>query len=285
MALFFQQLYWELYRMFARKRTYIGLGVFLGVELLFYFILTLEKSQKGMEKFIENVAGGFEEYFSALTLAFMMMAYTMFFLATVFISLVSGDILAKETEDGNLRLILARPISRFRLMVVKFLACNIYTLVLFCFVGLTSLIVGLLDRGWGGKMFVWSFELPKVSLFEWGEGMGRYFMGVISYSAVFLPVTGVAFMFSCFKIKPATATILTIALFFADFVISTFPFPFFDPYRHFFITPKIRESWYMLFMQEIPWPGLLDHFAWLAGIGITGFLIGWIAFERRDVKS
>ena len=92
-------------------------------------------------------------------------------------------------------------------------------------------------------------------------------------------------MFSCFKIKPATATILTIALFFADFVISTFPFPFFDPYRHFFITPKIRESWYMLFMQEIPWPGLLDHFAWLAGIGITGFLVGWIAFERRDVKS
>lgn len=285
MISFFRNLYWELYRMFARKRTYIGFGIFLVVELFIYLLLTREKAQRGLEQFIENIAGGFDQYFSALTLAFMIMGFTMFFLATIFVSLVSGDILAKETEDGNLRLILARPISRFRLLLVKFVACLIYTFVLFCFVGITSLIVGLLERGWGGGMFVWSPELSHVSLFEWDEGMQRYFLGVVGYSIVFLPITGVAFMLSCFKMKPSAATILTVAVFFADFVISTFPFPFFDPYRHWFITPKIRESWNMLFAQEIPWAAFCEHLAWLGGVGLTGFLIGWIAFERRDVKS
>ena len=40
MRLFFQQLYWELFRLFARRRTYIGFGVFLAVEILFYFLWT-----------------------------------------------------------------------------------------------------------------------------------------------------------------------------------------------------------------------------------------------------
>ena len=36
MKLFFSQLGWELFRLFARKRTYIGFGVFLAVEMLFF---------------------------------------------------------------------------------------------------------------------------------------------------------------------------------------------------------------------------------------------------------
>ena len=37
MKLFFSQLGWELFRLFARKRTYIGFGVFLAVEMLFFY--------------------------------------------------------------------------------------------------------------------------------------------------------------------------------------------------------------------------------------------------------
>ena len=90
--------------MFARKRTYIGFGIFLAVELVIYTLLTLDRAEQGMERWIERVAGGFEHYFSALTLAFIIVAFTMAVLGTIFISLVTGDIVAKESEDGNLRL-------------------------------------------------------------------------------------------------------------------------------------------------------------------------------------
>jgi ABC-2 type transport system permease protein len=284
MRLFFQQLYWELFRLFARRRTYIGFGVFLSVEILFYFLWTREKSEANMATFISRIAGGFDEYFSALTLAFLIVVFTMLLLGTVFVALIAGDILAKETEDGNLRLILARPVSRLRLLVIKFLSCQIYTSVLFLFVGASALAVGLLERGWGGGMLVWTPELPRVTLFEWNEGLARYFLAIFGFSLIYLPVTGMAFMLGCFKIKPAAATILTVAFFVADRVLSSIPLPAFDPYREYFVTSRM-SAWLYLLYQDIPWARFLEAAAWLGGFGATGFLIGWIAFERRDVKS
>lgn len=284
MISFLQQLRWELYRMFARRRTYIGFGMFVLVELIFFFLWTRPKAQEGMQKFIERVAGGFDEYFSALTIAFLMVFFTMLLMGLIFVSLVSGDIVAKESEDGNLRLLLVRPVSRFRLLIVKFLACQIYTFVLFLFVGTTALLVGLLDRGWGGSLFVWTPYLPRVSLFDWNEGMARFALAIVGFSLVYLPVTGMAFMFSCFRMKPAAATILTIAFFIADKILSSIPLPAFDPYRKYFISPKM-ESWLYLLYQDIPWPAFAQSCVWLLGFGLSAFIVGWIAFERRDVKG
>ncbi len=284
MRQFFRQLGWELFRLFARRRSYIGFGVFLAVELLFYYLWTREKSQQDMEQFISRVAGGFDEYFSALTLGFLIVAFTMLLLGVVFVSLIAGDILAKETEDGNLRLILARPVSRFRLLLVKFISCQIYTSCLFLFVGVTSLGVGILERGWGGGMLVWTPELPRVSLFDWNEGLARYFLAITGFSLIYLPVIGMAFMLGCFKIKPAAATILTVAFCVADRVLSSIPLPVFDPYRDYFITSRMT-AWLYLLYQDIPWARFFEASAWLCGFGLTGFLVGWIVFERRDVKS
>ncbi|MDF1851010.1 MAG: ABC transporter permease subunit [Verrucomicrobiales bacterium] len=284
MKLFFQQLRWELFRLFARRRTYIGFAIFLAVEVLFYWLWTREKAEARMEGFIQRVAGGFDEYFSALTLAFLIVAFTMLLLGVVFVALIGGDIVAKETEDGNLRLLLVRPISRFRLLLVKFLSCQIYTTILFLFVGVTALWVGVLGRGWGGGMLVWTPELPRISLFDWGEGMQRYFLAILGFSLIYLPVTGIAFFLSCFKIKPAAATIVTVAIIVSDRVLSAIPLPAFDPYRDYFITERMN-AWLLLLYQDIPWAQFWQEAAWLLGIGATGFVLGWLVFERRDVKS
>lgn len=284
MTAFFRLLKWELFRLFARRRTYIGFGVFLAVELLFLFFWTREKSESNMEKFINRVAGGFDEYFSALTLAFLIVAFTMFLLGLVFVALVAGDILAKETEDGNLRLILARPVTRLRLLVVKFLSCQIYTTVLFIFVGVSAFAVGVLERGWGGGFLVWTPDLKQPSIFGWNEGLIRYFAAITAFSLIYLPVTGIAFMFGCFRIKPAAATILTVAICVADSVLAAIPLPAFDPYREFFITTRMK-AWLLLLKEDIPWYQFAEQSIWLVGIGLTGFVIGWAAFERRDIKS
>ncbi|MEM6277991.1 MAG: ABC transporter permease [Verrucomicrobiota bacterium] len=284
MSLFLRQLGWELFRLFARRRTYIGFGLFLAVEILFYTLWTRERSEARMEAFIERVAGGFDEYFSALTLAFLIVAFTMLLLGVVFVSLIAGDILAKETEDGNLRLLLARPVSRFRLLFVKFVSCQIYTTVLFLFVGISALVVGVIGEGWGGRMLVWTPELPRVVLFDWEEGIYRYFLAILGFSVIYLPVTGIAFFLGCFRIKPAAATIVTVAVCVADRVLSSIPLPAFDPYREYFITSRM-DSWLLLLYQDIPWARFCEESAWLLGIGCTGFLLGWLVFERRDIKS
>lgn len=281
---FFRHLGCELLRLYARRRTHIGFAVFLAVEILIYLLITRESAREGMERYIERVAGGFEQYFSALTLAFIIVSATMFLLGLIFIALVAGDILAKESEDGNLRLLLARPVSRFRLLLTKFIACQVYALSLFVFVGITTLCVGLLERGWGGGMMAMSPAMPHVALFDWYEGLGRYTLAVLAFAIVYLPVTGIAFFFSCLKIKPATATIATVAIFIADSILHMIELPAFDPYREYFMATKMR-SWIFLFHQEIPWSRFIESAAWLVGVGVTGFVLGWIVFERRDVKS
>ena len=285
MSQFLSQLGWELFRMFARKRTYIGFGIFLVVEILFLYFWTRPKTEKWLSGFVGRLAGDFDEFFSAITLALFIVLFTMLVLGVIFVSLVGGDIVAKETEDGNLRLLLARPVSRFRLLFVKFFSVQIYTTILFWFVGLSALIAGIFERGWGGSFLAINlveFNWNPLGIYGWWEGIFRYFCAISAFSVMYLPVTGIAFMLSCFKIKPATATITTIAIVMTDRIFSKIPA--FQDYSDFFITSRM-EGWILIFKQDIPWPQLIESSVWLVGIGLTAFVIGWVAFERRDVKS
>lgn len=282
MIRFVHQLGWELYRMFARPRTYIGFGIFLLFEVFFYLLWSREKS--GMEKFINKLAGGAEEYISGLTFGFIILVATMFILGAIAVSLVSGDIVAKETEDGNLRLLLARPVSRIRLLTIKFISCQIYTFCLFIFAGITALGFGILSRGWGGGFLVWAPELPKVSLFDWNEGMFRYFAAIIAFSFFYLPVSGIAFFLSCLKMKPAAAAIIPIGVVLIDWILFKIPLPIMDDFRPWLISSRMN-AWLYLFYENIPWAAFLESAAWLTGFGLTGFVLGCLFFSARDIKS
>ena len=73
---FCNQLRWELYRMFARRRTYIGFGVFLGLEGLVLFLMTREGPQKWLGRFMERLAGGGgDEFMSALTISLIVVLW------------------------------------------------------------------------------------------------------------------------------------------------------------------------------------------------------------------
>ena len=56
--------------------------------------------------------------------------FAFFLLMPLYTGLIGGDLMAKEAEDGTLRMILSRPISRFRLLLVKWLAGLCFSAVL-----------------------------------------------------------------------------------------------------------------------------------------------------------
>jgi ABC-2 type transport system permease protein len=74
------------------------------------------------------------------------MGFSVFLLGALFLSLVAGDIVAKEGEDGHMRLLLARPVSRFRLLLLKYLTCTGYALFLIQFLAWTAFLLGLAAR-------------------------------------------------------------------------------------------------------------------------------------------
>jgi ABC-2 type transport system permease protein len=282
MIVFFRQLWGELVKMSARKRTYIGFGAFFGVEAALVWLLSRPKARAHFERLLEGGGFGFDAYWSMLSVAFLIMALTVFVLGGNFLALVVGDIVAKETEEGSFRLLLSRPVSRTRILVLKFLAGMLYTLALIVFIGATSLLAGLLNRGAGGGLFVWAPEEGVFEILSFSTGMARYALSLPMLALSTLTVSSIAFMFSCFKIKPATATILTVSIMVVDMILQRLPFA--ASYRDYALATHMAV-YVKVYLQPIPWAEILRGYAFLAGIDASCFIIGWFAFQSRDFKS
>jgi ABC-2 type transport system permease protein len=281
MNLFFTQWYAELRKMLARKRTYLGFGAFLVLESVIFWFLQRNGPERWMRKLIQGRGESFETYYSALTLGFIVLALSLL-LASVFVTLVAGDVIAKESEDGNLRLALARPISRLRLLTLKYLSCVAFCFVLIQFLVWTILLLGMALRGWGGGMFVFSPEQATFVLFDWDLGLQRYALSSLFLSLSMMGVGSVAFFMSCFRVKPATATITAMAYLLVDTILHESRIM--DNYKEYLLT-HYMSTWRMVLMENIPWVALMRNYAVLGGASLTLFVIGTAVFESRDLKS
>lgn len=281
MKLFLLQLLGELRKLFARKRTYIGFAAFFAVEVLVLILLQLPRVQRPLHHMITRLGYEVEEYFSGLTLAFLMLKWTILFLGALYLALVAGDVVAKEVEEGTMRMMLCRPVSRVRLLAVKFLACGIYTFSLIFFIGLTALAVGLLRQGVGG-LFVIAPEEGLVALYEFGPGLLRFLAALPLLSLSLLTVTSLGFFLSCCDMKPAAATIVTLSVFFVDLIFRGIPY--FESIRHWFLSAHM-STWMNVFQPHVPTLQMVQDYAYLLGVSATFVIAGIAVFQGRDFKS
>ncbi len=280
MNLFLLQLRGELRKLFGRKRTYIGFGAFVAVELIVLILFQRPKVQGWFRSTIERAGYGFEYYFSGLTLAFLILTAT-FLLTMLYLALVGGDIVSKEVEDGIMRMVLCRPVSRVRILLVKYCACVIYTFALIFFIGTSALLVGIIQRGTGG-LFVLAPEEKIFALYGWGEGLLRFYAGLFFYAASFLSITTLGFALSCCNMKPAAATVVTLSVFVVDWIFHHLPY--FESIKHWFIT-KNMASWANIFQPSVPVMSMLEDYAYLLGVNGTLIVLGVLVFQSRDFKS
>ena len=280
---FLRQLRGELRKLFGRPRSFMGYGVFVVMEALILTVYKFGRGQEYMRDLIERNGYSFATYFSSLSITFMIMTLSMFLLGSVFFALVAGDIVAKETEDGNLRLVMARPVSRLRLLLIKYTSIVIYTFTFVFFVGITGYLMAIAAMGVDGGLFVMEPKMKVFAVFpSWAEGAGRLTIGAVGIAISMITLSSLAFMFSCFKIKPAAATIITLALLFVDMILQNFPF--FRPYEEWFVTWRM-SCWLFLMENQISWPKIFESYAVLFGLNATLFLIGFTSFRLRDFKT
>jgi len=279
--LFLRQFYAELIKMFARKRTWIGFGAFVALEILILALSQTTAAQRGFRNFVENNGGIFEEYSGGLTLAFNVMALTVALLGALFVALVSGDIVSKEVEDGTMRMTLCRPISRLRVLAVKLLAALLYCFVLLAFIDGTALLTGLAWKGLGSLCAVVPEE-RLLAFFPPGEGLMRYFAAVPFYGLSFCTIVCFAFMFSCCNMKPASATILSLAILFVDRILDFWPQ--FASFKGWFMTSHMA-TWLNIFRSPVPWEKIAEDYLYLFGLNATFVVVGCAIFLRRDFKS
>jgi len=282
MSQFLHQLRNELWKLFGKKRTYIGFGAFLVAQNAMLLAFHFSDWQQGTIRLLEGNGYLAQEYVSALTVAVVMLIPQIILLMPLYACLVGGDMVAKESEDGTLRMILSRPISRARLLVVKWLAGLVFCALLVGGLGLMALLFARLWFPWGG-LFVFSPGPVRVfAVFGAWQGLGFYAISHLLLAINACTMFALAFMFSCFNMKPAAATILALSFLLLSLVMEAMPF--FEEYRELCLTHHFR-GWLLAFSEPVDWLRLIQSMGILMGVNVTAFLVGLAGFHCRDIKS
>jgi ABC-2 type transport system permease protein len=270
----------EIWKLFGKKRTYIGFGAFLLAQLAMLSVFKLTRWQGDFERLLSRNGYPAEEFITALTVAVVMLMPQIVLLMPLYATLVGGDLVAKEVEDGTLRMILSRPISRVRLLWAKWVAGMLFAAVLVVVLGGTALGLASLFFPWGG-MFVF-VPGQAFSVLSAEAGLGRFVLahGFLAVNAGVM--LSVAFLFSCGNMKPAAATILALSYLFLNLVMEGIPF--FDRYENWLITHHFR-SWLLVLGDPVPWLGVAQSLCVLVGAGATSLVLGAVIFQGRDFKS
>jgi ABC-2 type transport system permease protein len=276
---FLRQFRFELLKLFARKRTYMGFITFIAIELVIMVGVNFHKRM--FIHSMEDLGLDFSHYFSGPTVAFQMINYTAFSLGSLYLALVCGDIVCKEVEDGTMRMVLSRPVSRLRILALKLLAGVFYTCTLALFIVLSSLVLGVLDRGLGPFFIVDPFQ-HVAGVFDTGVGLGRYVLATMFLCFAMSTIACLGFMFSCFNMKPAAATIVTLSVYFADIIL--YKIPVFDDIKGWFISGHMNK-WSQFFQPKIPWDVVGQSAGYLLAFDLFFLACGAIYFARRDFKS
>ena len=203
-----------------------------------------------------------------------------YLLLPLYVSLVGGDLVAKEAEDGTLRMILSRPVSRLRLLLLKWLAGAFFSLALVLALGLFGVVFASFWFPWKGLFVFIPGEL--FSVFDAVGGLQHYVVAHLMMATKAVTVMGLAFMFSCFNVKPAAATILALSFVFVNFIMQNIPY--FHDLQHWFLTYHLN-IWQFMFAQPIPWWKIGESLSILLGFNLTFLVIGLTVFQVRDIKS
>jgi ABC-2 type transport system permease protein len=135
--------YNEFIKILAKPRSYLGIGALTLLVLLILFAMKADG-----KSFISFVTASFEQTLSfngnilnGNLIAFIILQMLIVHIPLL-VSLVTGDLISGEAAMGTIRMMATKPISRTQIVLSKFIAGAVYTLILTLWLGFLALIVG-----------------------------------------------------------------------------------------------------------------------------------------------
>jgi ABC-2 type transport system permease protein len=278
-------LWFEIYKTFSRWRTYISFGFIALVVILTEVVMKLSANEilyrmlRSLEKdflIFGNVLNGW------FVTAFIM--NSLHFHIPFLITLVAGDIVSSEATSGTVRFLLMRPPSRNRIITAKYVATLFYTTGLVLFLGVICVSLGLILFGSGDLIMNYQVPTIRIVFVPEAEVLFRMFLAFAAAVWSMTVVASLAFLFSTLAENSIGPIIGTMAIVIVFFVVGNFPFDFFRMLSPYLFTTHMI-FWQRFLDHPIPWQEIANSAAVL-GIHSAGlFLIAFVVFNRKDIKS
>lgn len=278
----FKNTYNEFIKIVSKPRSYLGLGA---LTILIGIIIFAMKADG--ESMVSFVTASFEQTLSfngklvnGNLIAFIILQMLVVHIPLL-IALVTGDLISGEAAMGTIRMLASKPISRTQIVLSKFIAGAIYTLVITLWLGFLSLFVSHLVFGSGDLMVLNSdglVILPEADIL-WRFGLAF----CVAYLSL-LTVATLSICLSAFAENSIGPIVSTMAIIIVFTIIGSLDVSVFDSIKPYLFTTHMA-SWRSFFEQPVPFDEimnsiviLLTHIVLLVGITL-------IKFNKKDITS
>ncbi len=261
---------WEVAKLLAQKRTYLGLGSAALVPVIFVVVLLIQSGGPNdvpLGRYIRD---------SGIVTPLVVLLFMSIWGFPLITALVAGDIVASETHNGTLKTILTRSRNRGEVFVGKALATLTYTIVIVVLMGVVGVIAG--SAAWGLDSFT-SLSGTPVSA---GRGLGLMFASLAVYV---LPLTGIAaFGLLLSTITRNSAASVVGTLMFALFMQLIGVLPGTESIRPYLLGTQF-DAWHGFLRTPADWTPIIRAL-WVSALYISvPLLAAYLVFLRRDVAG
>lgn len=272
----------EFIKIVSKPRSYLGLGA---LTLLIGLIIFAMKADG--ESMVSFVTATFEQTLSfngklvnGNLIAFIILQMLVVHIPLL-IALVTGDLISGEAAMGTIRMLASKPISRTQIVLSKFIAGAIYTLVITLWLGILSVVVSHLVFGAGDLMVLNSdglVILPEADIL-WRFGLAF----CVAYLSL-LTVATLSICLSAFAENSIGPIVATMAIIIVFTIIGSLDVTVFDTIKPYLFTTHMA-SWRSFFEDPVPFDDILNSIVVLLThivllVGITLF-----KFNRKDITS
>ncbi len=260
----------EVRLMVRRRRNQAGLLVLAAVPVFISIAVKSTLSQPGNDApdFFRSITG------NGLFVALAALTIELGLFLPLAVSVVSGDAVAGEANLGTLRYLLTVPVTRTRLLLVKYAAVAIGAFIATFTVAVVGMVMGLALFGGGSMTLLSGTQVGFV------DGLVRV-LAAAAYLACGMAALGAVGLFvSTLTEQPIAATIATIVFSSTCFILDSIP-------QVSWLHPYLLTHHWMdfgdLFRSPIAWNNMSAGLYLDAAYVIVFFAAAWARFAGKDV--
>lgn len=261
---------WELRKLRAQKRTYLGLGAAAAVPIIFVVALMIQGDSPN------EVAFGKYVHDTGLAIPLVLLLFGAVWMFPLITALVAGDIIATEDRNQTLKTILTRSVERQQVFFGKVLATFTYAIAAIFLTGVVALGAGILASGFNSII---SLSGTRVSAME---GLGLVWASLGIYLIPILTVACIGLLFSAVFRNSAAAIVGTLMFSLLIQLIGILPgLESLQPY----LLSTQYNSWQGFLRSPVDWDPIIRA-VWVCAIyAVPALIAAGLIFLRRDVAG
>jgi len=286
----------ELFKIFKRPRTYIPFAAIAAMILIIQLGLKFD-GRSYLELMMSSLSDSFFIPYGMIMNGYLVafvILNTLLIQVPLLVALVAGDIIAGEANMGTLRLLVIRPVSRTRLLLVKFGASVIYTVLLLVWMALLALFLSMLLFGTNDMIIARNTVMEQIKS---SDVLWRY-IAAFGYATVALStVAALAFLLSVFAENSIGPIVSTISIVIVLTILSEMRIPLYDNTVKPWLFTSHMLGWKGFFYsrsdgQGAALPGTIENLpAILRSLGVLlAYIAAFVttailAFRKKDILS